>query len=237
MCDERERLIEYLYDTCDAAERRRVDVHLASCEGCREEISALRGVRLDLLAWDVPEHGSVWKPFAQARTMPWWREVPVWALAAAVSVMFVLGIGGGLVARQLVPAKLGASPAPAVTSSIPTLQPAPVLTTADQAAMEQRIASTVQSRLEGRVQPVAAHAVPGLSEQDARALVQTMLGESEIRQAQALRLAGLGLLHDSDTRFVKETSFKAFLNNDLPWRIQREIASALAMQQQQGGNK
>jgi hypothetical protein len=234
MCDERERLIDFLYDACDAADRRRVEDHLEACDTCREEIRGLRRVRLDLLAWEVPEHESVWKPFAPARTTPWWKEVPAWALAAAAGVMFLLGLGGGLVARQLAPAAQVAA-APTLTSPIPTLQPAPVLTQADMAALERRIATTVQGQLEGRLQPLAAHAVPaGLSEEQTRALVQALVSESESRQAQNINRAILQLVHDSDTRFVTQKNYYSFLNNDLPWRIQG-ITQALL--QQQGGNK
>ena len=230
MCDERERLIDYLYEACEADERRRVEAHLLSCEGCRDEIRGLRAVRLDLLGWDVPEHGSVWKPFAPARPVPWWREVPVWALAAAASVMFLLGIGGGLVARQWTPVQAAAAQAPTV--SAPPITPAPVLTAADLAAVEQRIAQTVQARLDARVQPVAAHVVPaGLSEDRARALVQGMVGESEGRQKQQF----LNLVHDSESRFVRQTTYNTFLNNELSYRIRQEVA--LALQQLQGGNK
>ena len=49
MCDDRERLIGYVYDECDAGERRTIEAHLESCEACREEIAGLRGVRTDLL--------------------------------------------------------------------------------------------------------------------------------------------------------------------------------------------
>src|SRR5207244_3539312 len=62
MCDERERLIGYVYDECDAGEKRLVEAHLQTCETCREEIGGLRRVRTDLLAWDVPDHGSAWTP-------------------------------------------------------------------------------------------------------------------------------------------------------------------------------
>jgi hypothetical protein len=236
MCDERERLIDYLYEACDANERRRVEDHLASCEECCEEIGGLRRVRLDLLGWEVPDHGSVWKPFAPVRPAVWWKEVPAWALAAAASVMFLLGIAGGLVARQLAPAQVAAAAVPTLSSPIPTLQPAPVLTQADLTSLERRIATTVQGQLEARLQPMAAHPVPaGLSEDKARALVQVLLGESESRQAQAVRVAVLKLLSDSDSMFVKKTTYNTFLNTDLRWRIQQEVG--LALQQQQGGNK
>jgi anti-sigma factor ChrR (cupin superfamily) len=84
MCNERERLIGYVYDEVDAAERAVIDRHVESCAECRDEIRGFRSVREDLLAWDVPEHGSVWQPFAPARRTPWWRDVPAWAMAVAL---------------------------------------------------------------------------------------------------------------------------------------------------------
>src|SRR5436190_276553 len=96
MCDERERLIGYVYDECDPGEKRLVEAHLQTCETCREEIGGLRSVRTDLLAWDVPEHGSVWTPFVKARPAPSWRDVPLWAMAAAASLVFLVGAAGGV---------------------------------------------------------------------------------------------------------------------------------------------
>ena len=88
MCDDRELLIAYLYDEVDASGRRQMDAHLATCADCREELRSLRDVRQDLLAWDVPEHQSVWKPFVTPAPVVWWRQVPAWGFAAAAAVMF-----------------------------------------------------------------------------------------------------------------------------------------------------
>src|SRR5215217_6628029 len=95
MCDEREQLIDFVYDECDPRERQRVEVHLTECAECREEIGSLRQVRQDLLAWDVPEHGSVWRPFAPPRMRPSWRDIPAWAMAAAAGIIFLAGAAGG----------------------------------------------------------------------------------------------------------------------------------------------
>ena len=102
MCDDRETLIAYLYDEATAAERRQVDAHLATCAECREELRSLRGVRQDLLAWDVPAHESVWKPFASPQPVAWWRQVPAWGLAAAAA----LGLMGGLIIGGLISAPI-----------------------------------------------------------------------------------------------------------------------------------
>jgi hypothetical protein len=153
MCDERDRLLGYLYDECDAAEKRTVESHLQECPGCREEIAGLRRVRTDLLAWDVPDHGSVWTPFVKSRMAPSWREVPVWAMAAAAGLVFVLGGAGAITAQAL-------AGRPAV--QVATTQPAAVsvakaMSEADVAAMEQRIVQAVRTDMDARMQLLSAH--------------------------------------------------------------------------------
>lgn len=154
MCDERERLLSYLYDECDADERRKVEQHLETCATCRDEIGGLRGVRQDLLAWEVPDHGSVWRPFVPARVTPWWRGVPAWAMAAAASLVFLVGAAGGLATHALLaPALLAqAAPPPAVARSS--------VTRTDLAALEQRLLTTMQAQMDERVALVSSHASP-----------------------------------------------------------------------------
>jgi len=101
MCNQRDRLIGYVYSEGDASELREVQLHLDTCAECRAEVAGLRAVREDLLAWNVPEQESVWRPFvpAPASATPWWQQVPSWAMAAAAGVMFVCGAAGGTVAH------------------------------------------------------------------------------------------------------------------------------------------
>lgn len=103
MCNQRERLIGFIYNEGDAAELREVHEHVEGCAECRAEIAALRNVRDDLLAWDVPPSESVWRPFQAAPVAKpvWWRQMPAWAMAAAASVMLVGGFAGGAVAHGL----------------------------------------------------------------------------------------------------------------------------------------
>lgn len=157
MCDERERLIGYVYDECDATERRVIDAHLESCGVCRDEIRALRGVREDLLAWDVPEHGSVWRPFAPARVTPWWREVPAWALAVAATLVFLLGALGGSVTHTLFSHDVQAATpdAPAIAANSATAAVPVGLSPADQAALEQRMLAHLDEELNQRIQQVS----------------------------------------------------------------------------------
>src|SRR6186997_2203697 len=101
MCDERERLIGYVYDECDPAERREIAQHLEECSTCRTEIGDLRGVRQDLLAWEVEGGPAVWRPFVAPVVRPWFKQVPAWAMAAAATLMFLIGAAGGFVTQSL----------------------------------------------------------------------------------------------------------------------------------------
>jgi hypothetical protein len=135
MCDEREPLLAYLYDDGDEAERRRVEEHLGSCETCREELAGLRGLRTDLLAWDVPDHGSVWTPFVPVR--PAWRDVPAWVMAVAASLVLALGATSGLAAAALRAKAQAPAAAPApVALATPV---APPMSAAELAALESRV--------------------------------------------------------------------------------------------------
>ena len=73
------------------------------CADCRAEMTSLRSVREDLAAWEVPDHESVWKPFAPAPAPHWWQQVPRWAFAAAASIVIVSGAIGGAVTHAFMP--------------------------------------------------------------------------------------------------------------------------------------
>src|SRR5688572_6749681 len=102
MCEQREQLLEYLYDEASLTSRRDVEGHLEGCEECRDELRAFRNVREDLLAWGVPNPPSVWNAFAPPAAVPWHKQVPAWVMAAAASLMFVVGSAGGFVAHSVV---------------------------------------------------------------------------------------------------------------------------------------
>lgn len=105
--DRDEALVACLYDDRNAIERATFDAHLATCLRCREELAALRGVRLQLAKWAPPEPAHVLassQPSAH-RLQPapspqppapreWWREMPAWAQVAAA--LLFLGASAGL---------------------------------------------------------------------------------------------------------------------------------------------
>jgi hypothetical protein len=145
MCDERERLIGFMYDEVDATERRRVEAHLDECPECRAEIAGLQGTRQDLLAWAVPDHEPIWRPMAPARPGPTvWQQVPVWAMAAAASAVLASGVMGGLAVRWFSPA--------ATTSVGATVELAPAAgpvaaQAVDMAAIEARVLNQVRDEM------------------------------------------------------------------------------------------
>lgn len=170
MCQDRERLIGYIYDECEAGERQQIEDHLAGCPSCREEVAGLRAVRQDLLAWDVPSHASIWRPVTETRV--WWRAVPAWAMAAAAGLMLLSGAAGGAIAQMLLArpdAGLQASAAPAVSPVTPmAMQPEPPATVTpasfDVVDLERRVAARLraelatemQAEMEARLQRIAA---------------------------------------------------------------------------------
>ncbi len=166
MCDERERLIDYLYDEGEPHERAEVQAHLAECVTCRREIGALRSVRQDLLAWAVPNHEPIWRPLPPSRPAPTWRDVPAWALVAAAAVVMMAGVSGAVATRLLLP-----SPAPVVTAAVsepplatsvsatvPTGARAEAeITGEDLARLEQRLRAAWQTDVNQRIAAVMSH--------------------------------------------------------------------------------
>lgn len=159
MCDQRERLIEYLYDECQADDRRAVEAHLSECAVCRDEIAGLRGVRQDVLAWDVPHHESVWRPFVAVQRAPSWRDLPAWGLAAAAALVFMAGAAGGAATRLLWPGPIGATSIQAAATPAPAATPVAAVTQADLARLEDTLLARMRSEMTVRLETVAAHTV------------------------------------------------------------------------------
>jgi len=158
MCDDRERLLGYLYNEGDDAERRNVEQHLEGCETCREELGGLRATRQDLLAWDVPEHGSVWKPFVPANAAPRWRDIPAWAMAAAASLTFIVGAAGGVLTHAMFEKNVAA--ADQTASTTPPQPAAPRVAPAELSAIEQRMLRDMRAELAAIQQQTAHNTVP-----------------------------------------------------------------------------
>ena len=166
MCDEREQLIGYIYGETSPATRQQVETHLADCHVCRAEVSGLRSVRDDLLAWEVPRHESIWRPFVPAPPVAAWRHIPAWALAAAATLLFAAGTAGGMATRMWMPAPVAGTGAGTVMTAAEITTPASsgahVQTTVsaeDLARLENAILNRVRTEMDTRIQSAFATAV------------------------------------------------------------------------------
>jgi hypothetical protein len=164
MCEERERLIGFVFDDCDPTERRAIEDHLSSCPACRREIRGLRSARQDLLAWDVPAHEPVWRPMAPARAESLWRALPAWAMTAAAGATLMIGAAGGAATYALLPQP--AQPVARVAEPGPAAIGSPDL--AALAAIEARVLELMRAELDDRVSMVSAGiAAPAAGRSDA----------------------------------------------------------------------
>ncbi len=100
-CDDKPTLIAYLYGEVDAAMRDRVDAHLATCERCAADVTALGDVRAELGLWVPPDaelgfaitRRSEPQSATVLRPARWWSTVPAWAQAAAALLVIAAGAG------------------------------------------------------------------------------------------------------------------------------------------------
>jgi hypothetical protein len=202
MCEKREHVLDYFYDECDPAERRLVEAHVNSCESCRDELRGWRSVRTDLLAWDVPEQPSVWTPFAPPRPVPWYRQVPAWAMAAAATVVFAVGAAGGFVSRAAVEALMANPSAKAATPAMTEAQVREIARTEARAAAASA------------VQPVAAHQVDEVSVlQRANAQAGALVAASEARMKQAQGAQMVSFYQNEDQQRTRDlNNFQTILD-------------------------
>jgi Putative zinc-finger len=202
-CEEKERLVAYLYGECSAAERSAVEAHLSRCAVCAAELDGLGDVRTQLVGWSAPPSDLGFRvtrdPVGPALPRRKW-SLPAWAQAAAAVLVLAAGAGlanleieygsGGLTlrtgrahARQDVRAAPG-GPAPQVA------------TPAQLRELEQRLRAAIAASTQSappatsvsRSTPPRASAVgsPEIVQQ-----VRALLADSEERQRKefAFRLA------------------------------------------------
>lgn len=146
-CGQKDALVSYLYDECDAAERARVEAHLGSCAECRAEVAEFRNVRAQLADWAPPNRELGFtivpaSPAAAAATRPSWRSPRVWlpaglaaaavlllASAAAIANLDVRYGQDGLVIRTGWNHEVEQSGGQTVTQSSPAATPSKAMVT------------------------------------------------------------------------------------------------------------
>jgi hypothetical protein len=202
-CTEKETLVAFLYGECDAADRERVERHLAECAACADEVAGFGMVRDTLAEWAPPERIAGLKlvreeaeapaqPARVLRPARWWqRPLPAWAKAAAAVVFFAAGAAmanldvtyreGTLTIRT------GWQPRTQVAANQPATQPVPIQAAqpsgseapwrADLASLERQLREDFRTQL-------ASTTLPRQSTFDERrvfARVEEMIGDSERR--------------------------------------------------------
>ena len=92
-CDDKDRLVAYLYGEDMPADRAAVEAHLARCAGCAAELAALRDVRTRLAEWQAPDVDLGFRVVRDDPARPgrrWW-PLPAWAQAAAAVLVLAAG--------------------------------------------------------------------------------------------------------------------------------------------------
>ena len=211
--DRDQAIVSYLYgddDGFDPVERAAFDAHLPTCERCRAEVAAFKGVRASLGRWSPPEPVDfrsathVWgpplvRPFrlkpdptGLSRRRSWWREMPAWAQVAAA--MLCIGVGAGIANLDVKYDSSGlqvrtgwstSASAPASTTSQPTdvSAGADAPWRAELTALEQRLRADLRP---GSVN--AATNAGGAANADVLRRVRVLVDESERRQQSELAL-------------------------------------------------
>jgi hypothetical protein len=114
MCN-KDDLVSYLYDDLSGPARAAFEQHLRACADCRDELTAMRAVRADLLTWSPPEpdfafrivkeplaaHANHEPRAAQAANVlrpavPSWRRWFTPAAGFAAAAVLVLAAAAGL---------------------------------------------------------------------------------------------------------------------------------------------
>ena len=214
-CDDKERLIAFLYGEISARERAQVEAHLGGCLACAEEVNELRGVRADLAAWQPPQADLAFRIVREPVTAsrPWW-QVPAWApvamaagllLAVAASVQVEYG-NGTIVLRTGWATASGQPTSVTRGQAAPAAQPAShtgAMSEADVraalAALESRLRAEMAS---GRTAsaPVAATSGGGLDRAALVTQVQGLIEASERRQQRELAFRLAQAMQDVDTQ-------------------------------------
>lgn len=156
MCEDRERLIGFVYGETTPDEKRVIEEHLQTCHDCREEIRGLRSVRQDLLAWEVPESAPVWRPAVPQPHPSPWRDIPAWALAAAACAILMVGAAGGAATYAFLPTTATVVATAPAAAPVPVSAVTPLDQSVDVAAIEARLLERMRAELDARVRLAAA---------------------------------------------------------------------------------
>jgi hypothetical protein len=204
--DRDEALVAYLYDDTDSTSHASFDAHLVTCARCREEVSALRGVRAELGRWSPPESAStVYGAIPIVTRRRWWETVPAWAQVAAALLCVGVAAGianldvrydsNGLTLRTGWSSTGGARPRQEVDSTA---------WRTDLAALERRLRTEFHAPAASTIAAAAlpVHQERSMGSADAETLrrVRALVDESERRQQRELALRLAEVMREVDSQ-------------------------------------
>jgi anti-sigma factor RsiW len=204
-CDDKQRLVSYLYGESSPEEAAAVESHLAACTACAAEFGGLQDVRGQLAGWRAPDvdlgftvtRAAIATPPAPVRRS--W-VLPAWAQAAAA--VLVLSAGAALANLEI---RYGAdgftvrtgwnrAAAPTALAPTPPAAAAPVrIAAAGDDAWKSALAES-EKRLRAEFGVQRAQAQPagltrtGAGGEELLRQVRTLIEESERRQQRELAL-------------------------------------------------
>jgi hypothetical protein len=213
-CEDKDRLVSYLYDDGSDAERAAVEAHVARCAACAAELAALEAVRASLADWQAPETALGFRITRTSADVParsrWW-PLPAWAQAAAA--VLVLAAGAGLANLEITYGREGLTmrtgwarqdSAAATRASLGPAQPATaaanaatVVTARDLAALEERLRTELAHSTRTSV---AVPAGAAANSRDLMQQVRALVAESEQRQQKELALRLTQVLRDVESQ-------------------------------------
>jgi hypothetical protein len=252
-------IVDYLYGEVDSNQCLIFETHLSRCAVCRAEVEALGGVRDQLEQWAPPEpmlaldHPA--GPVASTRLpsgRQGWREVPVWAQAAAAILCIGVGAGAANVQvtygrdglsvrtgwRQPAPTGPGASsPAiPAIDASRGVDAPTAVPSRAELSTLEETLRAEIRAAVATRASAPSEPAAATAAASDAvLRQVRTLIANSERRQQLELALRVGDVINDVQAQrradLLKIDRSIGLIQNSTGMEVlrQREMLNSLAV--------
>jgi anti-sigma factor RsiW len=223
MCD-KERLVSYLYEDLADGERGAFEAHLRECDDCRADLSALRGVRADLISWSPPQPDFGFRVVREPKVLPmrpltwraWWTPaaglaaaaVLVLAAAAAIARVEVHSGAGGITVRTGWPAseqRSGETALRSVTARGDVMLPrsadrvdAGLIETLDRRLRALELASREDLPVRN------ASTLSARSDAEIIRRVRDMLAQSESKQQGQLALRIAQVIRDFDAQRVED---------------------------------
>ena len=199
-CDDKQTLVSYVYGEIDHDTRQAVDAHLASCEACAVEVTALGDVRSSIGLW-VPPDVELDFTIVKKSQLPasnvlrperWWKTVPAWAQAAAA--ILVVAAGASIANLQV------RSTAEGISVSTGWMAQSEPDRVANGPRVESPSSEELKAQLASLEQKLRAE-IRSANEQDSRVAARMPADEATIRRVQQL-------IAESDKRHERELALR-----------------------------